>query len=1030
MIEYRSKDYLTHSGGINQDDHNLICGDNELLDARNFSASGGALVKRRGFKQLGQAFTGNLVSVFNYKNDVGASYLLGASDTGEFKALLEAPKKSFTAGETGAGANFEVGKIYKFAITYVDFDLRESPFGEIIEYTPSAAATSIDLSVIPVGPTNILYKKIYRTKGDGGVFYGSTATRIANTTTTYTDNRDDATIGALTSRNPDTIYANTEWNTLYDYHYQEIVLDTTHKTNFTMHKDFAIICNGKDRYKWRAPRLLGVIESNAASGNHNDSVITEATYNSADYNVGDKIAVISLSAGTFSQGNMILQKTDSTRTIKLRWGSVTNGNYIVTKGRVLPYGVTALEAPVVTSSGAGLTGTFSYKLVAGNMNGSLSADAVSNYITISDDQLDIAAIPIDSTGTDFTPAAGTVTIDTASPGGGYCYVEVAGGTFGEVFTVGSRPEIEMAGFTDALNNGKFRIITGGAIDDPTTTKFCIYNAGAVDTTGAPEAVAGLTLYKIGEVTFREIYRTESPGAPPWKFAARFDDAVITVVLADTLADASLDADIYTTTKPQNDYPTLHRHAISLNNRLVIGDLDYTDNPNYSRNGALDIGVGNFDEVEGQYYLNFTPLGSYASSTRIVGLGAMKDDIFAFTDTSNHRISRLLTIDEDDPVIEQLSTIGCLDHRSIKTITRSGGSQSVCFMGKDGLYEIFDNGQVIPMGGKTNHNLRRLFEETLSNMSGKYQDNMPACVDEYESRYIVSLKKDSFTQNDIAIVFDYRDQSFWIWDGFNAADMCFFTDRIVHASNEYSYMEQRRGLNTDYSDNGLAVEAWVESKIYTNEGVSYLKRWSEAVIYSSSQDITQLLSIGARAEFGDYRTNIDLGEAVAPFGYTKRVIDVDTVQLSVTKQTGNTWRYTRIGGAAIDLSKVIVGDRVRPIDSSPFLNENRGDFVVTGTDSSTYFEITNANGYPETTVTMTASDQVIFYYNTGDEGDDLTYLFKNFTLDSSNPCSRIKLAPGTARFFRIRIESFLNNQQAAIAGWTIESGSSPSRGNER
>jgi hypothetical protein len=213
--------------------------------------------------------------------------------------------------------------------------------------------------------------------------------------------------------------------------------------------------------------------------------------------------------------------------------------------------------------------------------------------------------------------------------------------------------------------------------------------------------------------------------------------------------------------------------------------------------------------------------------------------------------------------------------------------------------------------------------------------------------------------------------------------------------------------------------------------AYLKKWDEILIYSSDQNLTQNLSIGSRAEFGSYRTNIGLGEAVVPYGYTQRTLDVDTVQFSVTKQTGNTWRYTRGGGAAIDLisAGIISGDRVRIIDSSPFLNENSGDYVVTAVGTE-YFEITNEYGYPESSVTMTASNQIIFYYDTDDENDSLTYLFKNITLDDSQPCFRVKIAPGTARFLRFRIENFLNNHRMALAGWSIKHGVLPSKGNER
>ena len=202
MIPLKDRHFLDHDAGINVDSHNLILNDDEILDARNVYTHGGAFYSRKGFRQLGQSFANDLHTTFPYKNSDGASYLLGVDSVGNLKALLSPPKKLFTVGETGTGGNFVTGETYRFAITFVDFDLRESPFSEIIEFTPENDATSLDLSSIPVGPPNIFYKKIYRTLGNGGVFYGSDTTRIGNDVTTYTDNRDDATVGALTPRQP------------------------------------------------------------------------------------------------------------------------------------------------------------------------------------------------------------------------------------------------------------------------------------------------------------------------------------------------------------------------------------------------------------------------------------------------------------------------------------------------------------------------------------------------------------------------------------------------------------------------------------------------------------------------------------------------------------------------------------------------------------------------------------------------------------------------------------------------------------
>lgn len=296
-----------------------------------------------------------------------------------------------------------------------------------------------------------------------------------------------------------------------------------------------------------------------------------------------------------------------------------------------------------------------------------------------------------------------------------------------------------------------------------------------------------------------------------------------------------------------------------------------------------------------------------------------------------------------------------------------------------------------------------------------------------------MKENSNSVNDIIIAYDYKNRAYWFWDNFDAVDLCYWEDKLIHCSGQQAYWEQNKGRDTDYSDNGYAIEAYVETRPYHMDQPDQIKKWDKITVYQAKDNEDQVLSITSRSNFGSIRTNIGRGATALPWGYTSRSLSVNGVILSVTFQSGTTWRYTRTGGAAFNFTTagLIVGDRIRIIDSSPFLRENRGDFVVSAV-AATYFEISNEWGFPESSVTLTAANQFIGYYPTSpvDEMDGIDTLFKNLVFTGVRDPFEIKMAPSSSRFVSIRFESFLNNKRLALSGWTMKYGYSTARGNER
>lgn len=102
-----------------------------------------------------------------------------------------------TAALAGAGAGNVDNGAHRYLVTFVTAD------GETQAGTPSAAVTVADktadgkvsLSAIPTGGAAVTARKLYRTAA-GGSTYLLLATIADNTTTTYTDNIADASLGA------------------------------------------------------------------------------------------------------------------------------------------------------------------------------------------------------------------------------------------------------------------------------------------------------------------------------------------------------------------------------------------------------------------------------------------------------------------------------------------------------------------------------------------------------------------------------------------------------------------------------------------------------------------------------------------------------------------------------------------------------------------------------------------------------------------------------------------------------------------
>jgi hypothetical protein len=116
--------------------------------------------------------------------------LLGASLPGSNTAGVPAPG----AASAAAGAAGSPNGSYRMQVTFVNA-AGETTGG--VEFTLSVTSQQISWSNVPLGPTGTTSRKLYRTAAGGAAGTEKLVTTLAdNTTTTYTDNVADGSLGA------------------------------------------------------------------------------------------------------------------------------------------------------------------------------------------------------------------------------------------------------------------------------------------------------------------------------------------------------------------------------------------------------------------------------------------------------------------------------------------------------------------------------------------------------------------------------------------------------------------------------------------------------------------------------------------------------------------------------------------------------------------------------------------------------------------------------------------------------------------
>lgn len=144
----------------------------------------------------GILYDGDATTVlYNWFNEFGISQTTINVDFTSFNPFT-APAAP-TVADGGAGGNLSAG-VYKYKVTFQTSN-GETQGGAEATTASLSVSHKVTLTNIPIGPTGTLYRNLYRTIAGGAAGTEVFLTQISdNTTTSYTDNIADASLGTNT----------------------------------------------------------------------------------------------------------------------------------------------------------------------------------------------------------------------------------------------------------------------------------------------------------------------------------------------------------------------------------------------------------------------------------------------------------------------------------------------------------------------------------------------------------------------------------------------------------------------------------------------------------------------------------------------------------------------------------------------------------------------------------------------------------------------------------------------------------------
>jgi hypothetical protein len=201
--------------------------------------------------------------------------------------------------------------------------------------------------------------------------------------------------------------------------------------------------------------------------------------------------------------------------------------------------------------------------------------------------------------------------------------------------------------------------------------------------------------------------------------------------------------------------------------------------------------------------------------KITGLGIFQDVIIIFKERSIYQ----LTFDATGlPTITPITyATGCVSNKSIKSV-----ENDMYFMSREGVRVLGNQPQYFT-AIRTNVISIRI-KQTIDSINKAYYSRCNSVY--FDNKYITAIPTGT-SSIDRAIAYDKRFDAFTLWQRFNAQDMVKFIDSsnveglyFLDDGGTQVYLRQ----DGTYSDNGVAIEAWVSSKAQDLGNPDITKFW--------------------------------------------------------------------------------------------------------------------------------------------------------------------------------------------------------------
>jgi hypothetical protein len=212
---------------------------------------------------------------------------------------------------------------------------------------------------------------------------------------------------------------------------------------------------------------------------------------------------------------------------------------------------------------------------------------------------------------------------------------------------------------------------------------------------------------------------------------------------------------------------------------------------------------------------------------ITGLFAFNQNMFVFKDRS---IWQMIYTGLNDQKLNTyraekvVAGVGCVSNSSIQDV-----QGNLVFLGQDGIYQ-FDGVRATKISDR--------IQKTLDSVVSGRKRHAVSCHWREKSLYMLAVTTAGSATNNLVIVWDYKNDSWWIWDDIEAVSMFAIPDAL---SGEQIYFVDLGGrvfqLGIGHNDNGGTITAYGTSQRLANSLWTQHIRSIEPLSTNTSRSLT-------------------------------------------------------------------------------------------------------------------------------------------------------------------------------------------------